>query len=438
MVNLGCKWLGLLLAATLLAETAKAQPVQQIQSHQQTDSHEIPDAPSATRPPETFPTNPSSGSSLPSAPEPQPSTQPTARPSSSSTTSDPSKPPPPSTPKVAGAPAGAADVSTSSRNELYTLVKRVNFVIVPVTVKDDSGRLVDGLLQKDFSVYEDGVKQRITLFTSDPFPLSAAVIIDTGMADIAFQKVKQSLTALESAFSQFDELSVYTYSNVVQKEVDFTAVSQKLDLVLKQLRESKRKGSGGVPVIGGPINSGPTINGRPADPGSVVMNTPVTPSHVLNDAVLTATLDLSKRDPTRRKVIFIISDGREIGSRASYSDVLKVLLSHNVALYAVAVDSAAIPGYNTLEKIRLPRFGASNILPKYASATGGQVFAQFSRQAIESAYGQVTREARNQYTIGYMARATPSSNKRTVDIRVDRGGLQVTAKDGYYPLPPGR
>ena len=336
-------------------------------------------------------------------------------------------------------PPGTVPPNTNnSRNDLYTLVKRVNFVLVPVTVKDESGHLVDGLLPKNFSVYEDGVKQKITLFTSDPFPLSAAVIIDTGMSDVAFRKVKQSFSALENAFSQYDELSIYTYSNVVHKEVDFTAVSRRLDAALAELRESAHGTGGGVPVIGGPINSGPTINGRPADPGAIAMSTPVTPSHVLNDAVLAATLDLDKRDPTRRKVIFIISDGREIGSRASYNDVLKVLLSHNVALYAVAVDSAAIPGYNTLEKIRLPRFGASNILPKYASATGGQMFAEFSRQAIEAAYGQVTREARNQYTIGYLARAVPSSNKRLIDVRVDRGGLRVTAKDGYYPLPPGR
>jgi ATP-dependent protease HslVU (ClpYQ) peptidase subunit len=60
-------------------------------------------------------------------------------------------------------------------------------------------------------------------------------------------------------------------------------------------------------------------------------------SHVLNDAVLKAALDLAKRPRERRKVIFIISDGREYRSNASYRDVLKVLLSNNITVYAIGV-----------------------------------------------------------------------------------------------------
>ena len=63
-------------------------------------------------------------------------------------------------------------------DELFKL-EEVNFISVPVTVKDPEGRLVDGLLAQDFNIYEDNVKQKITFFTSDPFPLSAALVIST-------------------------------------------------------------------------------------------------------------------------------------------------------------------------------------------------------------------------------------------------------------------
>ncbi len=76
----------------------------------------------------------------------------------------------------------------SGRDQLFSLVKNVSFVTVPVTVKDDEGKLVDGLLQKDFTILEDGVQQRLTLFTSDPFPLSAALVIDQGMSDLTLEK----------------------------------------------------------------------------------------------------------------------------------------------------------------------------------------------------------------------------------------------------------
>jgi VWFA-related protein len=153
-------------------------------------------------------------------------------------------------------------------------------------------------------------------------------------------------------------------------------------------------------------------------------------------------LDLSKRDRKRRKIIFVISDGREYGSTASYGDVLKLLLSNEIQVKAVAVGSAALPLYNKLERLHLPHEGYGNLLPKYASATGGApVYTELSRNAIEDVYSQAMSEARNQYTLGY----TPARPKvptavayREIEVLVHRPGLKIYAKDGYYPAPPVR
>src|SRR5690242_6476275 len=156
------------------------------------DQQNIPDAPSASRPAPTFP----GGKPSPSA---QPGTAPPAPvpPITTPVEQPPANTPPPH-PEITTVPAGSVpDTSSSSRDQLYTYTTNVNFVVVPVTVKDDSGHLVPGLLSKDFSVYENGVKQTVKFFTADPFPLSAAVIIDTGVPNVAFRKVKESLTALE-------------------------------------------------------------------------------------------------------------------------------------------------------------------------------------------------------------------------------------------------
>jgi hypothetical protein len=80
-------------------------------------------------------------------------------------------------------------------------VVNTTFVVVPVTVKDFQGKLVEGLLPKDFSVFENGVKQQLRFFTSDPFALSAAVIIDLGMPDVNVQKINETYTALAGAFT---------------------------------------------------------------------------------------------------------------------------------------------------------------------------------------------------------------------------------------------
>jgi VWFA-related protein len=187
--------------------------------------------------------------------------------------------------------------------------------------------------------------------------------------------------------------------------------------------------------------NGPIVNGVPVDQPTQPVYTPPRESHVLNDAILKAALDLSKRDRTRRKIIFVISDGREQGSQASYKDVLRLLLSNEIEVQAVELGNAALPVYDKLERLHLPRQGYGDILPKYASATGGARYTELSRSAIEDVYAQAMSEARNQYTLGYTpARPkTPTTNAyRSIDVIVKRGGLKVYAKDGYYPVPAAR
>jgi VWFA-related protein len=395
---------------------------------------DIPDAPSTSQPPP------------PAAPElktPPPGTNPTNPPAASSDTNNDASPPPPM--KITTVPPGSVPKSQpSAQDQLFQLVVHVNQVVVPVRVTDESGHLVSGLLSTDFSVYEDGKKQKLNFFTSDPFALSIAVILDLGMSDIAVQKVNETFSALTGAFAGFDEIAVYTYSTSVSQLADFNAVGRKLAGVLNGL-QTKHGEVPGVPITSGPMGpQGPSINGIPVDSPTTPVSTPSKQAHVLNDAILMAARDLGKRPRNRRKIIFVLSDGREYRSDANYNTVLQVLLSNEVLVYGIAVGSSAIPGYNKLERLRIPGQGYSNILPKYASATGGEVLAEYSTTAIEGVYQQIIGDARNQYTLGYLARATPSDTRREIDIRVDRPGckssdlrpcVEVFAKEGYYPLP---
>ncbi len=410
-------------------------------AQQGSSSQNIPDAPSTTKPPQTFPsTPPASSQPLPppsqSAPEPAPEATPPEP-----TTDLPPKPPV----NIKTVPeGGATEENASDQDSLYRIITRVNQVIVPVTVKDDSGRLVNGIQYTDVSVFEDGKKQNLNFFTSDPFALSTAVVFDLSMSDAAVQKANQTFSALQGAFSQFDEVSLYVYGSTVTKMADFAAVGKRLEAALNDLKSARGRNTG-VPVTSGPFGpQGPVINGRPVDPSVPTVITPPRESHVLNDAILQAALDLNKRDKTRRRVIFIISDGREYQSKASYSDVLKVLLSNNIMVYGIGVEGAAIPGYGKLQRLHLPKFGTGDILPKYANATGGEIYNQYSRQAIEQAYARVLGDARNQYTLGYITKGTPSSTYREIEVRVANHGpscktgytpcVDVTAKAGYYPI----
>ncbi len=418
---------------------------------QEKPKQDIPDAPSASRP---FPNAPLQGpapqNQAPPEQAPPPPNQ--APPTSSSATGSSPTEEPVYAPGVAPAPppfkvttvpeGGAPAGHGAGSDELFKITVNTNQVVVPVMVKDDSGRLVNGLLSRDFSVFEDGKKQNLNFFTTDPFALSAAVLFDTGMPDVAVQKVIETFAALEGSFSEFDEVSLYTYSTSVSRVTDFSAVGRRLTAALDSLKMVTGRNNG-PPVTSGPLGpQGPIVNGRPIEGGAPRVTNPPKESHVLNDAIVAAALELRKRDRTRRKVIFIVSDGREYGSNASYSDTLKVLLSSGVQVYGVAVEGSAIPGYGSLQKLHVPfsgsRLGYNNILPRYASATGGEIFTGFSRDAIETTYARALGDARNQYTLGYLTHATPSSTHREIEVRVARSGLTVTAKEGYYPVGLGR
>jgi VWFA-related protein len=393
----------------------------------------IPDAPSATRP---FPKPNVSPTAPPAAPE--------GSQESADASNQPEAAPP--TPEITTVPEGTPlpPSNTNSRNELYTLTFNTNFVQVPVTVRDDNGQLVAGLLPKDFNILENNESQRIAFFTSDPFPLSAAVVLDLGMSDVAVNRVRETLPALVGAFGQFDEVALYTYGNTVRKVQGFAPAQN--DVIVQTIRTLQKNvtgRTGGVPTTSGPMMSGPSVNGRPYDQGATAtVNSQQSTdfyrptSRVLNDAILQAALDLAQRDRGRRKVLFVISNGREYRSDASYSEVLKVLQTNQITFYGVGVEEAAIPGYSQLNRARIPGQGYGDVLPKYAAATGGLVFNEFNRDAIETAYAQVTQTARNQYTIGYYTKNSASSQYRSIEVRVRKPGLKVLARDGYYPLPP--
>jgi VWFA-related protein len=325
----------------------------------------------------------------------------------------------------------------NSREALYSQRFTVNFVQVPVTVKDTSGHLFPGLGPNDFTVYEDGTPQQLRFFSSDSFPISAAVVIATDMPSITMKKVNESLPALIGAFSEFDEVALYRYGATVQQVSGFSAATAVTPVSLSRIKRPGREG--GPPMLGGPFSGGPSINGHSiGDPnaGSSDVSTAPREAYVLNDAILRAAQDLSRRDKSRRRIIFVVSDGRELHSTARYDEVRKILLSNNIGVYALGVDTAAIPIYDRLNRVRLPGFGYGDLLPKYASDTGGNTFAEFDRQSIEQAYARITEVARNQYTLGYTTRATASGSYRTIEVRVHRPGLIVTARQGYYPLPP--
>ncbi len=363
-------------------------------------------------------------------------------------TSQPGAPPAtPSTPTAAPTSQTKSDIlppeqpaaGLGSSTAAYTLRTRVNFVLVPVIVKDSKGHLVPGLTWRDFRVFEDGVQQQLTFFTVDPFPLSVAFVIDQSLPSDTMKKVNDALGALQGAFTPYDEISVYTYASHVNQATAFTgAQSQRLTAVLSRIQSPGRDMQ--VPGGYGPMSEGPVLNGHTIDPNVTPMHNgsyiPIIPHeiHTLNDAILEAANGLAQRGKGRRRIIYVISDGKEHGSTASYKEVIRYLLTNQIAVYGTLVGDSATPVLGFLDKFHLPLLGVDNILPKYTTASGGQLDAELSRNGIERSFSRIAEEVRTEYTLGYNShRSVFDSRFRKIEVQVLRPNLTVVSKQGYYP-----
>ena len=324
---------------------------------------------------------------------------------------------------------------------ITTFSTRVDAVTVPVTVLDKNHQQVAGLTWRDFLVYENNVRQTISFFSADAAPLSVALVIDQSLPRDTMKKVNDSLSAITGAFTPSDEVAVFTYADGVNNPTDFTAAQgARLPAVLQA---SKKPGEYmGVPIASGPFYGGPRINGMSVDPnldtqrGNGGVGVVPKEIHTLNDAILAAGKALSTRPKGSRRIIYVISDGKESRSKATFKEVTHYLLTNKVAVYGTLVGDSATWGLGYLDKLKIPLLPLSpdNILPKYTDATGGNLYSEFSENGIQKSFGDLAALARTQYTIGYNSHAPILDGRyRVVEVRVRRPNLDVKAEKGYWP-----
>ena len=318
-------------------------------------------------------------------------------------------PPPPDNPRLSEA---RAKITVNS-----------NLVVLPVTVKDRSGRLVPDLGKDEFRVFEDNVEQRVDVFTTEAFPLSMVILIDNDLKKGDAKEVQDSLDAIVGGMSDLDEAFVCRFDQFFHPGKGFTSNQ---DQLLVELRRTKLDSQPAVMPPGGPFN-GPSVNGHAPDGSPSVPESTRTilaqPTKALDDAVYGAAQLLKERPRNRRKIIFIVSDGVNGGKKYNtntYDNTVKEVLAHGISVFSVGVGSAF---YDR----RFER------LSEYAHATGGDVYYAVKKESLQDLYSRVTEEARNEYTLAYVPRGTNrATDFHEVEVRVKREGLTILTRNKYY------
>jgi Ca-activated chloride channel homolog len=266
-----------------------------------------------------------------------------------------------------------------------TFRSSVRTVPVYATVLDSSGRLVPDLVQEDFSISDNGKPAEIALFSSEPQPFTAVVMMDTSASMTA------NLKLLNRAAEQFllrllpvDRAQVGAFNDKIQLSGTFTNDRDELIAALDDL------------YFGNPTR--------------------------LNDAIA-ASLDALQGIDGRR-VVLVFTDGEDTSSRTRFGTVLDRARDEEVMVYSIGLESEYFNG------MRVVRSKPSRDLRKISEETGGGYFELQKTIDLSPTFSRVAQELRSQYLIGF-APATLDGKVHKLDVRVNRPGMTVRARKSY-------
>ncbi len=271
----------------------------------------------------------------------------------------------------------------------------IEVINLNVSITDARNRYVTDLLEKHFAVFEDGVRQELTLFSHENLPISLVLMVDCSASMDEKLKVAQ-----DAAVGFVKTLTAQDLAQVVQFN-DRRTVIQDFTSDHRLLEEAIRRTEA----------SGPTA---------------------LHNALYVSLKELDKQKSgrqLRRRAIVLLSDGEDTASLVSDDQVTELARKTEIAIYSISLR----PG-RSQDRNRLAFSQATHLLTTLSQETGGQVHFPNSLSELDSVYARVAEELRTQYTLGYV-----SSNKRRdgkwrrIVVRVpEREDLQIRHKIGYY------
>ncbi len=276
------------------------------------------------------------------------------------------------------------------------VTQEVQMVLVNATVTDPYGRLVTGLDQHNFQIFEDNTEQEVVHFSSEDVPVSIGMIFDmSGSMANKFEKSRLAAVQFFKTANPKDEFFLISFNDRAQLSSGFTDSVEELQERLMFT----------------------AARGRTA----------------LLDGIYLG-LSQMKTAHNPKRALLIISDGGDNHSRYSESDVRGYLKEADIQLYAIGIFEQ--PGYcPTPEECSGP-----DLLNDITAMTGGRVFRVNKLDELPDTATKISMELRNQYVLGYRPSNHAHNGKwRKIRIRLrpPKGlpPLTVYSKTGY--LAPG-
>jgi len=270
----------------------------------------------------------------------------------------------------------------------------VDLALVNVTVTDPFNRLVTGLEQDNFRVYEDNIEQEIVTFSSEDVPISIGVIFDfSGSMNNKIDKAREAALQFFKTANPQDEFFLVTFNERAELTSTFT-------------------------------NSVEDLQSR------MMINAPKGRTALL-DAIYLG-LSQMRGAHNAKRALLILSDGGDNHSRYNENDIKRLVKEADTQLYAIGIFDPLGYRNRTPEELNGP-----TLLSEVTELTGGRVFAVEHLNDLPDIASKIGMELRNQYVLGYK----PSNHvhdarwrKIKVKLRAPKGlpPLSVYSKTGYY------
>lgn len=282
---------------------------------------------------------------------------------------------------------------TAAQDQPTAIKVDVDVVNVLCTVHDRRGALIRDLKQADFHIFEDGRPQLIRYFAQEThLPLTVALLLDVS-GSVRWFIEDEKITAakfLEQVLKPDDRALLVGFSSTIVLWQDLTGSAALLGSSLQRLRSVPFRG---LPPLGQP-----------------------TPSTLLYEAVQ-RTADEKLKTVSGRKVMVIISDGLDNGSRVHLDSVLEALQTTNTIVYGICFESG---------------FSGCSFLKEMSEPTGGRTF-QVKKIPVAKIFEIIQEEMRSQYALGYVStNRAHDGTFRKLQVRVLPKGLKAAARKGYY------
>jgi Ca-activated chloride channel homolog len=296
------------------------------------------------------------------------------------------------------------------------ITSTTGLVHLVATVMDRHRDFVIDLNQADFKVLEDGAPQDIRYFGRETdLPLRIGILLDTSNSirpRLDFEK-DAALDFLQHVLRRNkDQAFVMTFDNEPDVIQDYTG-----DLALLTDAIRKQRAGGGTALNDAIYRAAEKMVNPPVPKGA---------------------------NPEIRRVLVVISDGNDNLSDHALSEAVEGTIRAEAVIYCISTntDWLALDG-DKPRKIHVE--GGDKVLEQFADQSGGRVFYPYKVDDLAQSFVDIGDELRSQYFIAYSPNNPQASGQyRKIDVQIDRKGLVVRTRKGYYatsptsPLQPGK